>query len=249
MASIWRGLTPPDVPGATELGNLVSDVDDTNSTATQESYAEMFDTPRFDPATDTVGVWVDGQLVGFGSVSVRDEPVDGRVMAGLQGLIHPEHRGRGLGRALLDRLEARGVELASERFPGMPEVRLRTSGGKEGSSAQRLLEAGGYLPDNYFVSMEVELDQWADPGVESTAGQPDRGAQPTAVVPDVALLAATRDAHNDAFRDHRNHSPIAADHWAQSPSGASSAGWWPTRDESLRTRWPVSTSQASLTSS
>src|SRR5690606_8457884 len=119
----------------------------------------------------------------------------------------PAHRGQGIGAELLTRLETRAVELAGERLPGQP-VRLRSSGGLAGSAAQRLLEQRGYRPDNYFVTMQVELADWVDPGTASTA-----------VVPDETQRAATRDAHNDAFRDHRNFSPIPADaweHWSRS---------------------------------
>src|SRR5699024_1843858 len=51
--------------------------------------------------------------------------------------------------------------------------------------------------------MQVELADWTDPGGESLA-----------VPPGAALQEALRDAHNDAFRDHRNFSPISAEHWA-----------------------------------
>jgi GNAT superfamily N-acetyltransferase len=99
-------------------------------------------------------------------------------------------------------LEARGSELACERLPGLP-VRLRTSGGLADSSAQRLLELSGYRPDNYFVTMQIDLADWEDPGTATVARRP--GPE---------LVEAIRDAHNDAFRDHRNHSPISAAHWA-----------------------------------
>lgn len=207
MATTWRPLHPDDVPQIAALTRDVSDADGTNSAAPEEAVAQMFDAPRFDAETDTVGVWVDDQLAGLGMVFSRSEPVDGRALVALDGAISPAYRGRGLGRALLDRLEQRGAELAAERLPGLP-VRLRSQGGTPGSSTQTLLEAGGYTPDNYFVTMEAELADWVDPGLETTA-----------VPLEAAMTEAVREAHNDAFRDHRNYSPIEADAWAHWMAG------------------------------
>ena len=201
MAETWRALRPTDVGELAALTRVVSDADDTNSAAPEEVLAQMFEAPRFAPETDSVGLWVDDELVGCGTVFGRDEPVEGRAMMMLDGSIRPDHRGRGHGQALLDRLQARGAQMAAEQLPGVP-VRLRTSGGKADSSAQRLLEANGYLPDNYFVTMEAAIAEWVDPQTPSVA-----------TVPDAAQLAACRDAHNDAFRDHRNFSTTPADVW------------------------------------
>ncbi|WP_161958408.1 GNAT family N-acetyltransferase [Ornithinimicrobium cavernae] len=201
MSLTWRALTRDDVPAGVALTNLVGKVDGTGEVTTEQATAEIFEMPRFDVSTDTVTVWDGQELLGLGSVFCRDALVEGRAMVGLDGSVHPDHRGRGIGSALLDRLEARAVELAGTVHPAEP-LRLRSSGGLPDSSRQRLLEARGYQPDNYFVTMQVQLADWQDPGSPSTA-----------VVPDEAQLRGTLDAHNDAFRDHRNFSPIAADQW------------------------------------
>lgn len=128
-------------------------------------------------------------------------------MVSVQGEIHPDHRGRGLGAALLRWLEERGASWAGAHFPGA-QIRLRASGGLADSDTQRLLEQFGYTPDNYFVTMEVDLATWRDPCGATSA-----------VVPDATLLEAMRHAHNDAFRDHRNSSTISAadwEHWSRS---------------------------------
>lgn len=202
MSVTWRAVTPDDVPAVVALTNLVGTRDGTGVVTTEQATREMFDAPRFDVSTDVVTAWEGSELVALGSVFCRDSLVDGRVMVGVDGAVHPDHRDRGLGSELLSRLEARAVELAGERFPGEP-LRLRTSGGLPDSSAQQLLEDRGYRPDNYFVTMQVQLADWTDPGDEVTAARPD-----------AEQLAATREAHNDAFRDHRNFSPIPEQHWA-----------------------------------
>src|SRR5690625_817104 len=198
----WRALTIDDAADITVLNNLVAAADGTGEVTTEQATAESFTRPRFDPEYDTAGMWHDGTLVGAGSVSYREELVDGRALMGVHGHIHPDHRGRGLGARLLTWLQDRAITLARERFPGAP-IRLRTSGGQADSSAQRLLEAFGYTPDNYFITMEADLTSWVDPGTPTTA-----------VAPGPADRDGLREAHNDAFRDHRNHSPISADSWS-----------------------------------
>lgn len=202
MTLTWRAVTPADIPAVVSFTNLVGERDGTGAVTTQESTAEMFQAPRFDVSTDTVSAWDGGALLALGSVFARDALVDGRAMVGVEGAVHPDHRGRGVGSELLTRLEERAVTLASERHPGAP-LRLRTSGGLPDSSSQQLLEERGFTPDNYFVTMQAQLEDWPDPGAESVAVRPDQ-----------SLLDAMRDAHNDAFRDHRNFSPISAEHWA-----------------------------------
>ncbi|MCK0110705.1 GNAT family N-acetyltransferase [Ornithinimicrobium sp. F0845] len=201
MSLTWRTVTRDDVRAVVAFTNLVGERDGTGEVTTEQATTEMFEAPRFDVSTDVVTVWEDDELVGLGSVFCRDTVVEGRAMVSVQGAVHPDHRDRGLGSELLNRLEARARELATERLPGEP-VRLRTSGGLPDSSAQRLLEDRRYRPDNYFITMQVQLADWVDQGEETAA-----------VRPDAEQLSATRDAHNDAFRDHRNFSPIPEDHW------------------------------------
>lgn len=202
MTLTWRAVSRDDVPAVVAFTNLVGERDGTGVVTTEESTAEMFGAPRFDPSTDTVSAWDGEALVALGSTFCRDTLVDGRAMASVDGAAHPDHRQLGIGSELLTRLEARAVELAAERHPGEP-LRLRTSGGLADSSGQRLLEDRGYTPDNYFITMQVPLADWTDPGGESVDVELER-----------ATSEEVRDAHNDAFRDHRNFSPISAEHWA-----------------------------------
>lgn len=207
MSLTWRPLTEADVPAVTALNNLVAQTDGTGEVSTEEGTREMFGMPRFAVEKDTISAWNGEALIALGVVFGRDALVDGRAMISLNGAVHPDHRLAGIGSELLTRLEVRGTALAGEMHPGQP-LRLRGSGGLPNSSSQALLEDRGYQPDNYFITMQVELADWVDPGSESIA-----------VVPDKSLLHATRDAHNDAFRDHRNFSPMAADlweHWGRS---------------------------------
>lgn len=201
MDLTWRPLTQEDVATAADLHNTVARADGTGEVTTADAVAEGLQAPGFDPARDTITAWHGATLVGMGSVFVRDALVDGRALAGVMGMVHPDHRGQGVGGQLLTRLERRGIAKAGEMHPGEP-VRLRSPGGLADSSAQRLLESFGYHADNYFITMEADLATWTDPG-----------GQTVSVVPQPEHAEEIRQAHNDAFRDHRNHSPIPSEHW------------------------------------
>lgn len=206
----WRALTTDDVTALTALANAVTAADGTGGPVAEATVAQMFDAPGYDAALDSFGGWIDGELVAFGSVWAVPEPVDGRALVRVDGGVDPEHRRRGIGGDLLTRMEARAGELGDARHAGLP-IRVRTDGGLPDSATQRHLEAAGYEPDNYFVTMEAALPDWQDPGSAPAAEQPDEDA-----------LAATRDAHNDAFRDHRNSSAIPPEqwqHWMAAPAG------------------------------
>jgi GNAT superfamily N-acetyltransferase len=81
--------------------------------------------------TPAGGVWTardgDGRLVGMASAFFpRRENVD---IAGVSGGVHPDHRGRGIGRALLDRVRADAAEA------GRPKIYSGTMAGTPGEVA------------------------------------------------------------------------------------------------------------------
>jgi phosphinothricin acetyltransferase len=101
-----------------------------------------------------VAVGPDDQVVGFGSLSVwRDRPAySGSVEDSLY--VHPEHRGRGVGRLILEDL----VRLGADH--GFHTVLARIVGGHEASIA--LHEACGF--ETVGVEREVgrKFKQWLD---------------------------------------------------------------------------------------
>jgi mycothiol synthase len=115
-------IRPPtfeDIDDVTEM--LVST--DLADTGTSESDADLirdqWSSHGFQPSEDA---WVitdpNRAIVAYGNVTP-----DGESKIKSWGMVHHDHRGRGLGGTLLDRMEAR----ASERLRGTPAAKLHTA--------------------------------------------------------------------------------------------------------------------------
>ncbi len=92
----------------------------------------------------------------------------------IAGVVHPEHRGRGIGSALLDRLEAR----ASDRLRGIPAGILHTAVNVSDPVAAALVRSRGFEHVRTFRHLQIDLDgSPGDPG-DSPAGIEIRGIEP-----------------------------------------------------------------------
>lgn len=205
----YTALSPSDVEPWSALTNLLAQVDGTDEFYGPEDLAEELDEPGFTASRDSIAVWVGNELVGYGQLRVGDLLAGGLAKASIGGGVHPAHRGQGIGRRIMDRLEPRAVALAAERHPGSP-LALDLWVGPDGSSAARLAAARGYAPVRYFTDMCVEL------GGE---GNDPEGAERAADDPRIqefgdVLTEAVRRAHNEAFADHWGSVPRSEEKWA-----------------------------------
>lgn len=207
----WTTLTTQTTPQWSELTNVLAKVDDTDEFYDAEDLAEELTEHGFDAERDSWAVWDGERMVAYGQLRVSSELTsDGEARAHLSGGVHPDWRGRGIGTALLSRMEPRALELAAARHPGAP-ILLRADGGKEGSDARPLLEAHGYAPARYFTDMTRPL-----PG-EPLARVDDPRIQPFSS----DLAEAVRIAHNDAFSTHWGSTPQTPESWADVVSARS----------------------------
>jgi mycothiol synthase len=88
--------------------------------------------------------------------------LDGTDVVDSMGIVHPAHRGRGLGSGLLDRIEDRAVHLLA----GATSPRLRHAINAADGAAAAMLRARGLRPVRHFWHMGIDLDGPFEPGPE-----------------------------------------------------------------------------------
>jgi GNAT superfamily N-acetyltransferase len=110
----------------------------------------------FDLSSDA---WVvadgEGTIVAYGQ-ALRDEP---SIVEGW-GIVHPTHRGRGIGASLMNRIEQRAPELVA----GLPSVRFRHAIDADDRAAAAMLRARGLRRVRNFWHMRIDLVGPVQPG-------------------------------------------------------------------------------------
>ncbi|HYO36987.1 MAG TPA: GNAT family N-acetyltransferase [Geodermatophilus sp.] len=191
-----RPLTLDDAPAAAELLEAAEAVDDTGEHEDADDLVEWWGRELVDlPHDGRAVVTGEGRLVGWAtSIDNRGARDAHRIWS--EGRVHPDWRGRGVGRALLAWQVRRGTEQHAALRPEMPG-RLVATVHPAMTSAARLLERAGFEVERYYNAMERPLDDV--PGVPE--------------LPDVELVPFTWDrddevrrAHNAAFTEHHGSS-------------------------------------------
>lgn len=147
----------------------------------------------------------DGAIVGYAYIRDRRH-----VRLDVEGYVHPDHAGKGIGTALIRASEAR----AREHLPLAPDnarVVLHNWINGKNADACALLEREGYEPVRYFLRMETELGEGELPAWPE--GLSVRGFD--------AGTDERRffEASEEAMSDHWGHVPIDFDDWKQRRMG------------------------------
>jgi mycothiol synthase len=154
----------------------------------------------FDLATDA---WVvadgGGTIVGYGHVE-RERPD----VVESWGVVHPEHRGRGIGASLLDRIEER----ASELLVGVPSARFRHAINAGDPAAAAMLNARGLRVVRHFWHMQIDLTGPIEPG-PAPDGIEINGIESPGDLPAVHTVL------QGAFADDWGYHPQPFDRWAE----------------------------------
>lgn len=200
----WRPATKKDIPALFELWRAAGAVDHPTSLVMMDELEEEFDDEDFDPELDSVmALDPSGRAVAFGSATVKssNETV---VWVTLDGTVHPDRRGEGIGTSVLRWQEQRGLQHLAESDEYLP-------GWLAGFAEEHAVWTTDLFHHNGFESV-----RWWHELVRDL-GQP---------IPEIGLSAGvrietfgdewsepTRDAHNEAFRDHWGSQPETREDW------------------------------------
>lgn len=209
----WRPLERADADALFALLQAIEDADRPPYRTDRDEVGEKFDGAWKDVARDTLGGFDDaGVLRAYGLAEVR--PGDSTtVRAFLDGGVHPDLRGRGIGRELLAWQVGRGRQKLAESGKDLP-ARVAVFVDDDAAATRRLLDRAGFAPRRWYRAMRRDLAQ------PLPTVQLDAGLRVVPWSPD--LDERVRLAHNDAFRDHWGSEPATAESWT---SGR--AKFWP----------------------
>lgn len=197
-----RPMTRDDLPAVAALYDAAERVDDTGEHFSADDLAEYWFAPFVEVDRDTCVV-VDGdQLVALGA-AVAPPTFRDAFGVHLDGRVHPERRGEGIGRALLAWQLHRGAEIHAERHPEAP-ARLTVLAQESIAGQASLLRRAGLEPLRWFQQMTRPLTDLPPArtvdGVELTAFDWARDEQ-------------ARHAHNAAFTEHYGSSERDRTSW------------------------------------
>jgi mycothiol synthase len=208
MADVWRPLTDADAKEWVRLNQAAEAVDRTEENFDTDDFAERATSSRADLATGSVGVFQGDRLVACGVVWTQPD-ARGEHRVTLEGVVDPEVRRTGIGRALLTELERLGRARHAATSPELP-LELSVIAHEAATVEVAMLAAAGYEPRRWFFDMRCDL-----------ADEP-----PALPVPEGLRLAPypadsepVRVALNEFFAEHWGHEDFTLETWREKTAG------------------------------
>jgi len=152
----WRALTRADLPAVLSLQAACLELG-------SAAHSPVIDFERIEYAPNTLAAFdAASRCVAYAVVFVIDA-LKHELRAFLEGLVHPDWRGRGIGAALLGWMQSRGCALLDVQPNGRDRV-LRVDFYERGPDAVALLEAQGFTYNFAEDEMVFSLDWTILPG-------------------------------------------------------------------------------------
>src|SRR4051812_24137202 len=196
MPISWRPVEADDVPAWTRLMAAMEEVDRTGEHYDEDDLHEEFADPAMGPS-DRVSGWDGDEMVAYAGLRPRRTVTDHQRIDA-EGGVAPRRRREGLGAELMRWTVDRAAELRAERAP-LAEARIHAHADLANADQVALFEDSGFEAVNWSAVMRVHLDAAPERADWAAAGLP-KGLSLSGY--DAHWSAPTRDAHNDAFRDH-----------------------------------------------
>lgn len=191
-----RPLRAGDVAAVAALLAASERLDDTGEYPDSEDLSEWWAGWSADLSRDGVAVCdPTGLVVGY-ATALASPTFRESFDVYLEGRVRPDHRGRGVGRALLGWQLERGTALHAERHPQFPG-RLKVGVPEAMTSLGSMVRWAGLTAERWYRAMERPLTDLPRPkevpGLELVPFTPDRDEE-------------VRRAHNDSFTEHHGSS-------------------------------------------
>jgi len=197
-----RHTTTQDVQAVQALLDVVESDSTGEPRRSEIEVATRFRDPRAELTRNSwVVVGPDGALAGFGFV-FWSRSAQGEAEL----FVHPDHRGLGLGEALLDTIEARAIDLASAA-PRESKPRLHVWCGEAKARRRRWLLGHGYRAVRESYLMRIDLP---DEPIAEMPLPPGVDVRPFVLGRDEPAVHA---ADEEAFADHFLHDPSTLEEW------------------------------------
>ncbi len=209
----WRGASDAEAMAA--LANAANRADGEDQLVLASELANFFkrDDEQFHVARDLVIVEHGGSLVAYGWTNWVDT-TDGFREHRVGGYVHPDWLERGIGSALLGRLEARARQIAGEQPPGLPRI-YGTWADEHRDAKRALIEKRGYRVARSFYDMRRDLS----------------GPIPAVALPDgIELRPMSRD-HGALRRLWRADVEAFRDHWGGFPDTEAAFETWMSEED------------------
>jgi len=202
-------LRDEHVPAAVEVANAIAEADGSGQYVTLQDFSDTI--ADVDLVTDSLAVWRDGRLAGYGFVPPSHE-LGGQSIAQGKGGIHPRSRRAGLGGPLLDWQTSRARDQAADVMD--VEVEAVNAG------ARALLADRDFRPVRYFKVMR----RWYD---DQPLSEPLVPTGFTTIGFEPSYDERLRLAHNEIFADSWGVSQKDEDDWRR----------WFTGNRAFRPAW------------